>query len=529
MLPYITYGFLALLILGPLLLPGYVLTLDMVFVPHPPMPAEVTNTYIYDVLLHFVSLIIPGDIVQKLFLVALFFAAGFGAHHLVAYLYKNRALAAYTAGLFYVVNPFVYARFMAGQYLVLAGYALLPFFARALLVFLERPSLKTMWPALAWMLGISILSIHTIGLMALFAVVAIIVGVWRARDDRGHMLGIAKFGSLGVASFLLLSSYWLVPLALGQGTTATTIQKFDASDADAFATDGGMFYVAMLKGFWAEAQGLFRATDDILPLSGLMQLVVWGAIGIGVWHMWRRRPHEAGVFASVALIAATLAICQPLMNWLAAHVPLFAGYREPHKFVALVALAFAVFLGFGTQWLVQKVGGFWRAAVLGGLALVIFWNTPTMVWAGNGQLSPRQYPADWYQANQKIKGQTATTLFLPWHLYMPFTFTGGRTIANPAKKFFEAPVLVSDNVEFAGVTSHAAGDRQKIEKEILPDAPNRTDLGAQLAPLGIQYVLFAKESDATDYDYLAKQTDLQLVFDGPSIQLYENKAYHANN
>ena len=46
------------------------------------------------------------------------------------------------AGIFYMINPFTYDRLMAGQYNVLFGYALLPWFAGALLKFLREPDWK---------------------------------------------------------------------------------------------------------------------------------------------------------------------------------------------------------------------------------------------------------------------------------------------------------------------------------------------------------------------------------------------------
>src|SRR3990172_10911585 len=86
------------LILWQLLLPGYILTLDMVW---------------------------GGSwITQKLFLIVLFF--------LLFYLpvkffpFEIGEKYKYFAGLFYTINPFVYERFLAGHWLVLLLYAMLP-------------------------------------------------------------------------------------------------------------------------------------------------------------------------------------------------------------------------------------------------------------------------------------------------------------------------------------------------------------------------------------------------------------------
>lgn len=531
---YLAYGLLALLILGPLLLPGYILTLDMVFVPHAPWPQEVANTYIFEALLHVVGYIVPGDVLQKVNLLGFLFFAAVGMHKLVVYMRPAGGgsadtwqWAAYCAGLFYVVNPYVYGRFMGGQYLVLLGYMLLPFFARALLAFLEAPSFKKVLPVAGFALAISIVSIHTIGLAALLAIAAAAVFAWQKRRDKHYKMSALQYGAAGVGLVVTLSAYWLAPLVLGQGATASAITSFNQTDTAAFATDGGLLNVLMLKGFWAEAQGLFTPTDALLPLSGLMQLAIWALIAAGFVHAWRVARRAAVIFGAVTLAAAVCALGLPF----AEHIPLWSGYREPHKFTALVALGFAVFVAFGAAAVFQKAARYKKTVLYAAAVLLValpVLNTPTMARAFNGQLTPRQYPAGWYEIGQYLKKHDPgddKTLFLPWHLYLRFGFTE-RIIANPADKFFESDVIVSDNPEFGGITSRSANpDKRALENDILPQAATGTALGSRLAPLGIKYVLLAKDTtDASEYGYLARQHDLEIVKDTPTLTLYRNKA-----
>lgn len=550
--PYIVYGLMTLGILGLLLLPGYILTLDMVFVPHPPLPAQLSNAYLFEVVLHYASLIIPGDIIQKVILAAFFFFAAFGAHRLIAYIgmwvpnppqsahivtaFKPHVWqwAAYCAGLFYVINPYVYGRFMAGQYLVLLGYMMLPLFMRALLEFLDKPTLKRTLPVTIFALILSIMSIHTIGLAMLLAIVAVLTVAWQQRHDRSHMLAMLKYSALSLGATVLLSAYWLIPLMLGNSAAAQAISSFDDAHMAAFATDGGLFSVLMLKGFWVEAQGLFTRAEDVLPLSGLVQLGVWALIIAGVVYAWRTVRPIAIMLSVTAGIAITCALSQPVMQWLAANVPLLAGYREPHKFVAVVALAFSVFFAFGAAIALQKMAHYKKPALYYAAAIVLvlvpLLNTPTMARSFNGQLSPRQYPADWHTVNERLNQDTQDfkTLFLPWHLYLSFDFAG-RIVANPADKFFDKPIIVSENLEFANVPSSTLdATKYTIETEILPHAAASTTLGERLAPLGIKYVLLAKDTDNPP-DYLDRQTDLELVSETETLKLYRNTAFGAGH
>jgi hypothetical protein len=129
--------------------------------------------------------------------------------------------------------------------------------------------------------------------------------------------------------------------------------------------------------------------------------------------------------------------------------------------------------------------------------------------------------------NQRLDADHADyeVLFLPWHLYMRFQFAG-RVIANPAGAFFDKPVLVSNNPEFGGVGPAVTDTRkQLLNNQILPAAPQGNNLGQQLAPLNVKYILLAKDYDYQKYAYLDRQTDLRLVVRGPTLELYRNTAW----
>ncbi len=154
--PVCVYGAVVLLVLGPLLLPGYVLTLDMVFTPVLRMPDQVSSSYLFRALLHLLDIVLPADLVQKVMLFAILLLTGLGMHRLMESLPARKPadavppLALYFAGLLYTINPFTYDRLLAGQYNVLFGYALLPWFVRALLKFVARPGRKNALVVAGW-------------------------------------------------------------------------------------------------------------------------------------------------------------------------------------------------------------------------------------------------------------------------------------------------------------------------------------------------------------------------------------------
>ena len=521
------YTVLVLAVMLPLLVPGFILTLDMVFVPHPPLPDDITSSYLFHAALHFLSYIVPGDVLQKALLFGILLLAGIGTHKLVKNLQAQTVppvvgWGAYFAGVFYMVNPFVYGRFMAGQYAVLLGYALLPFFFLALLKFLAQPTRAGITILTGCALAISIVSIHTLGLLAIVVLVASSAALWRRRQEKRYILDVIKLGVSGCIGLILLSGYWLVPTLLGTNSIAESVDSFSVIDRQAFATDGGLLNVLALQGFWVEAQGLFTLPGEPLPLSGVWQLLLFAIIATGVVSLWRQQRALAVTLGVVGGVAVVLAVGGPLNQLLTTFVPLFAGYREPHKFIALLALAYAVFAAFGVTAIISKIRprswGRYCGAILPTLPILV---TPTMLWGFNGQLKSVQYPADWYVINARLSHvqKKEKVLFLPWHLYMKFDFNG-RIVANPASKFFDATIVGSNDPEFAGLVPRSDPTQTGLSDEILPRAKAGTHMGATLERLGIHYVLLAKEVDYEDYVYLDRQTDLRLVTETPNLKLY---------
>ena len=153
--------------------------------------------------------------------------------------------------------------------------------------------------------------------------------------------------------------------------------------------------------------------------------------------------------------------------------------------------------------------------------------TPTMVWGFSGQLSPREYPADWYAINEQLNRDATDfrVLSLPWHLYMHYQFAG-RVVVNPTEAFFDKPMISSNELEYkhASPTFPDPGKRL-LNQEILPNAAKNPNFGKELDELNIKYVLLAKTYDYKDYDYLDKHPSLQLVSETQNLKLYRNLAY----
>jgi hypothetical protein len=534
---WIEYGGLALVILLPLVVPGYILTLDLVMTPHFAWPSELTNTFPLQAALWALHFILPGDVIEKLLLFVILLFSGVGMHLLMRTVNAKAKftpevwrIAVYFGGIFYMINPFTYSRFMAGQWMFLLGYAMVPFFLRALLKFFSAPAPKALVSLAVWAFAIVSASIHHIGILLLLSVavptLASVLGYWR---NAAHIRQYALWSGIGLLSLAIVNAYWLVPAATGQGSLGVAVASMNDVHFKAFATNGtGAFgavgAVIRLQGFWVEARQLYVLPQAMAPAWGILFLLIWSLVAIGA--IKALRSYRLLVSLAISAVAAGIILsATPLVAWLSHGVPFMAGYREPHKFASLIALGYAMLGVFGTAFAIQWAGRRFKetgeqAATVACLLLPIA-VTPTMLWGFAGQLSPRQYPSEWYDMNRIIKTLPAADriLFLPWHQYMNYSFSG-RIIANPAAKFFEAPMIVADNPEFMNLPpTQPNPDTEAIAAVI--HAPSR--LLSVLRTHHVRYILLADEGDARTYASLDTLSGLRIVAKNARLKLYEVK------
>ena len=121
---------LGILALGPALLPGYVLSYDMVFTPEQSLLPSVfgidsglPRAVPQDPLVGFIAGPIPGQLVQKLALLGALVLAGMGANRVLSTTPLLVRLAAITLMIW---NPFVAERLVIGHWALLVAYGATP-------------------------------------------------------------------------------------------------------------------------------------------------------------------------------------------------------------------------------------------------------------------------------------------------------------------------------------------------------------------------------------------------------------------
>ena len=533
----IAHILLSTMVLFPLVRPGYILTLDMIFTPKLPAPSAISSSYLWQYSLHILNFILPGQIIEKLILVSIFILSGIGAHLLTqrvipATQKSSHQLACYFAGIIYMINPFVYTRLMAGQYELLLGYSLIPFFIMTAWTFLNALTIKHALRTALLLTLISIVSIHIFGMAILVLLIAGVINAWKNRNNKTWLMNLAKYGLFMITLIAIASSYWLIPLLLGHGQTAQTIDSFTPADQQAFATVPGNLgligNVLALQGFWGDTKNLYLLPQDIFSWWLIPVCALWLLVGVGAIWAWKNQRRFAVFFSAAGILGLILAIggagtiFAPLNDWLYSNIPFFAGYRESQKFAVLIVLAYAYFGSAGIYWLSstlrkRKATDF---AMLGLLLPLLC--TPLLLWGAAGQLKPVNYPADWYQVNKtltKVDTDNAKILFLPWHLYMPFNFTN-RVISNPAPQFFSVPIISSQDPEISGAHGYYDSTTQAINTLLAHRPAEDNQFARRLLALNIHYIVVSKSFDYKSYSYLNNEQGIKKYMDTRDLEVY---------
>ena len=164
-----TYIFVSIfgtiIILWQLLASGYVLTLDMIFGPHIDLArivGDLWNTAPTWYLLSFLTIIFGGWITQKIVLIIIVFSLFYLPLHFYKKIFNIEKTEGgeYVTALFFAINPFVYERFLAGQWVVLFGYVLLVPFTAYLIEFCREWNNKNSLKLLGIIILMGAISTH---------------------------------------------------------------------------------------------------------------------------------------------------------------------------------------------------------------------------------------------------------------------------------------------------------------------------------------------------------------------------------
>ncbi|MBM3282651.1 YfhO family protein [Candidatus Gottesmanbacteria bacterium] len=532
---------MSLVIVFPLLSPGYILTLDTVMTEKIALPAISSPSFFFVGLLALLNLFIPSYWLQKAMLFAIFFLSGWGMYCLSPV--KNN-WAKIFAGIFYAINPFVYERVMAGQWWLLLGYSLFPLFVSAVIGFFDHPDKNTALRLAILFTVIVNLVIHFSLITLLFFVIYGSIFLLLHQDKISPAL---KYFWIFTAAVLIFNLNWLLPAIIGRSSLNYAVSQFTSEDLIAFQsvedkTFGLIFNLLSGYGFWPEVYPYFILAKDVIfiwPILSILFIVLFllGFYRALIDHRWRLLAISLGILFLASLdLAGGIALKSFSQTTFLLYdkLPFLRGFREPQKLVSVVMFCYAYFSSFGLDYLTQKFRLSARYIVL--VVLIMpFIYTPTVFAGFWGQLKPVFYPKSWEEVNRLLAKDKDDylTLFFPWHQYMRFNFANNRVIANPAPYFFGKTILSSLNYETKSLYTHDTRPEAlhiegllTMQKEgvnlVGEPVEEQLDWANALTAINVKYVILAKDDDWQTYKFLDTEESVKKIFADEEIIVYQN-------
>jgi hypothetical protein len=484
---------LALLVVGPLLKPGYLLLRDAVSTPRSYLSdtalglTSAPRATPQDSAVALASHVVDGGIVVKALLVLGLWLAGWGAARLVA----TALPCAGAAGQFVAItlaiwNPYVAERLLQGHWSLLVGYGCLPWVATEMLKLRspEKASIPGWFGFFGLAFWLALAGLTPTGLILAATVALVCVAAPGAGRPRWLCAAVT------LCAALVAALPWLTASVMGSSLTTHTAGN--ALGVTAFAPRaepglGTLFSLASLGGIWnGEAVPSSRTT--LFAVSSA--LVLLGVVVAGL-PVAARRPAVVPLLAlgAVSVLVPAVLATGPGLHVLRAVVdaaPGFGVLRDGQKWVALAVPGYAL-SGAGAvvtlrRWLRPTV-----LALVGCLALIL--ALPDLAWGVWGKVEPVHYRPGWAAVAAAINANPRTVAVLPAGTMRRFSWSGPAPVLDPLPRWVRADVLTTGDLAISGVTVPGEGTHARAVQELLLAGPDPS----ALAPAGVGWLVV--ESD----------------------------------
>ena len=468
---------LTLLVLAPLVSPGYLLLRDAVSTPRSYLSdtalglTSAPRATPQDFAVALASHGIDGGIVVKFLLILGLWLAGWGAGRLVAQvLPESGAGGQYVATTLAIWNPYVGERLLQGHWSLLLGYGCLPWVATTMLRL--RSVHNYCWPSFFGL----VFWISLAGLTPTGLIIAATVGLVCVAAP-GAGLARWRCAAITVAGAVTAALPWLTAAVLGLSSADQTwgrtpgIAAFAARAEPGLGTLGSL---ASLGGIWnRDAVPDSRTTlFTIMSATVLLALVTTGLLALR--YNRTALPLLLLAIASV-LIPAALAT-GPGLSVLHAVVDAAPGLgvlRDGQKWVGLAMPGYAL-AGAGAVLTLRRWLPPAATALVCCAALVL--SLPDLAWGAAGKVESVRYPPDWPAVAAAINREPAEVAVLPADTMRRFAWSGRAPVLEPLPRWLRADVLTTGDLTISGTTVLGEGNRARTVQQLLLASGDPADL-----------------------------------------------------
>lgn len=471
---------LGLLLLGPALAPGYVLSYDMVWVPDLALTRDalgvgsgLPRAVPSDAVVAVLDELVPAMVLQKVVLLGGVIGGALGVVRLLP---PDAVVPRLVAGAAYVWNPLVVERLVIGHWPLLLGYAVAPWVVLAARRWQRSAPVPV---ALWWLVPLGSLSAST-GL-----VTGLLLVVLAARRE------VRRWAVLG-ALLLLANLPWLAAGLLHAGSATSAASAAARFGLHAEGSVPAPLAALTLGGIW-NAEVVPASRSGALGWLAALVLVPLAAAGLGRLRaqLGERTWWGLVVCWTVGWLGACLTWLAPgAVGAVAAAVPGGGVLRDGARLLVLCAPLLCLALGAGAGRLLERLPEPARVgAALGVLALPLA-LLPGVAWGAGGALRAVDYPADFAAARVAVQqqGPEGDTVLLPFSSYRAPAWNGGRKVLDPTGRYLGVDVVQDDTLAVSGRLLPGEDPRAAEVREVLAGG-NPRSRGEDLAALGVGAVV----------------------------------------
>ncbi|MBX5332927.1 hypothetical protein HQO90_18185 [Rhodococcus fascians] len=508
---------LSLVVLGPLLGPGYLLLRDAVSTPRSyftdsawGIADAAARAVPQDAAIAALTTVFDGGLVVKAVLLLALWTAGWGAAVMAQRMLPTAPLPALlVASTVAVWNPYVAERLLQGHWSLLVGYATLPWTVVAALAVRSGRS----WWALAVCLAAA-------GLTPTGALLAATVALLVVALPGGARRGLRVVATLAIAA--VASAPWLAATMVSGGG----VEPADPAGWAAFAARaepglGTVGSLAGLGGIW-NSDAVPGSRTGLFAVVGTVLLLTVVALGIRPLYRRRRNPVIVGltVVALAAIVLPALAATGPGLaaaRVLGDTVPGAGLLRDSQKWVALAMPMYALAAAAGISWLESRRTRFGNAWLPGGVAvLALLVALPDLGWGVSSALKPVTYPQSWRAVSAELTDQDGDVAVLPAGMFRRFPYSGSAPVLDPAPRMLPLDVLQTGELLVAGGTVRGEGKRATdVQNALLAG-----DSADTLAALGVGWVLVENTTPGELGNAQQTLDRLDAVYSDEELSLY---------
>lgn len=510
---------LTLLMIGPALLPGFVLRYDMVFTPDQTMldwmlglGSGLPRAAPQDALVASIAGPLPGQLLQKLVLLAIPLLAGFGTLRLLR---AQPALIATAAATLMMWNPWVAERLLIGHWGLLLGYAAIPWILRAVLDL--RAGRSGCAPLISW------IALGSVVPTASVMTILLVLPVFFTRTVSRQIKVLTGF------ALIVFSATWWLPSMFHPAVT--NAGSSGRSSVEVFGIHGQSWAPPFLTalsggGIWNGEAVLPTRELPWIPIVSVLVIVI---AAFGITHLLQIFDRTVmlwlialAVTGYVVAVVASLPFAAGAVESFVTTVPGAGIIRDGQKLLVFLVVVIALATPLGFARICRQLRLSQRPAPAGLVLLLIapLALLPDLAVGGLGRLSPAQYPSAWYAVRDEIAaGPPGDAISLPWTAFRKFAWNHNGIVLDPAPRFVTTTVLTNDELAVSnaqGIT-RIPGDnpRSAAVSEVL-------DSGQPLAPrlpeLGVSWII--QFLDQPQQPTAAQLAGLELITEIDGIRLW---------